>query len=509
MGITRQWLLSAILVIFITVPAFGDEIWVIVETDKAQYSTGESLVITGYIMERKMPVIAMSVYDPDGIILSANSVELEADDSFTKTVSLDSPFYDKSGVYIIDFYYGKNTEQITFEITSAQFPQEQEATTPEIIPEVIFLTTDKATYQNNEFITISGMVSAKGDPTILVGIYDPSDMPAGFYTPEINSDLEFSVSFLAKDGVNFKTGGIYSVKAHYGTSKYVTDFEFVDVPPSTNPISQQSDVQDEQDNDVVTQVPSTSIVNKPQIPLEKPSSKPAKTKIVDLKPSPGISDATDQPKQEEMDYNDLDNLTVEDVELGKILNEITLNCDANQYRDSIAYYDGMGPALMRLCNYDQAISYFDQSLIEDPNNVEIITNKGAALDKLGQSDVAIDHYDLALDIDPTYLPAMNNKANVLAEQGEFEEAIKIYNLVLEQDPSYAISQANLQKAKENLAAHMSSQQINLPDTESLTSVEKSVKTETAVLERAQTNMPPSNIIQQIGSIFASFFGFLK
>jgi hypothetical protein len=29
------------------------------------------------------------------------------------------------------------------------------------------------------------------------------------------------------------------------------------------------------------------------------------------------------------------------------------------------------------------------------------------------------------------------------------------------------------------------------------------------LEPAQTSMPASNIIQQIGSIFASFFGFIK
>jgi tetratricopeptide (TPR) repeat protein len=169
----------------------------------------------------------------------------------------------------------------------------------------------------------------------------------------------------------------------------------------------------------------------------------------------------------------------------------------------------MGPALMRLCNYDQAISYFDQSLIEDPNNVEIITNKGTALGKLGQSDLAIAHYDLALDIDPTYLPAMNNKANTLAEQGKLEDAIKIYNRILEQNPSYAISQDNFQKAKESLAIHISSQQINLPDAESSTLAEKPVKTETTVLEHAQTNMPPSNIIQQIGSIFASFFGFLN
>ena len=41
--------------------------------------------------------------------------------------------------------------------------------------------------------------------------YDPFGMPAGFYFGNVNSDLEFSTSFLVKDGVNFRADGTYFV----------------------------------------------------------------------------------------------------------------------------------------------------------------------------------------------------------------------------------------------------------------------------------------------------------
>ena len=47
---------------------------------------------------------------------------------------------------------------------------------------------------------------------MLIGIYDPFGLPAGFYFGTINSDLEFSTNFLVKSGVNFRTEGTYSIK---------------------------------------------------------------------------------------------------------------------------------------------------------------------------------------------------------------------------------------------------------------------------------------------------------
>lgn len=455
-----------------------------------------------------MPLIAMSVYDPDDIILSANSVELQEDNSFSKTISLDSPFYDKEGVYLIDFDYGKNTEQITFEILSSQI--EQGSPTPEIIPEVIFLTIDKESYQDNEFITITGVVSVIDDPTILVGIYDPNDMPTGFYTPVINSDLEFTVSFLAKRGINFKTLGDYTVKAHYGDSKYVINFAFVE-NTITNDVTFPNQIDENPVVDSAPKSPSTDIVDVPQPPIVKPSDSNSETIIVEQKPITQTEIIETKQEEKEATDNDFNNLTVEDIELGKILNDVKLGCDKSEYLDVLAYYDGMGPTLMRLCNYDQAISYFDQSLIEEPNNVEIITNKGSALAKTGNLDAAIANYDLALDIDADYLPALNNKANVLTEQGKTDEAIEIYSFILKEDSSYTTTQLNLQKIQEKLAEHLLAEQKSnsMKTDDTIVKIDEAVDTGIVISDTSQFDPPALSILEQIGSVFVGFFGFLK
>ncbi len=488
-------LLLAILVTFVAAPAFADDAWIVAVTDKTQYSTGEPMEVSGYVLDRKMPVVAMSVYDPDGIILSANSVELQEDDGFTKIVSLDSPFYDKSGIYVIDFDYGKDSEQLTFEIVGLEMP-EPEPPLPQIAPEVLLLSTDKNTYADNEFITISGMVSALGDPTILIGIYDSSGFPTGFYTPQIDSNLEFSVSFLVKNGINFKTPGTYSVKAHYGESKQTASFDFANSSPTqTTKINQA-------DNSKSKPAEPQIIV---QVPKPKQESKPVQ--IVDFKPQQNANPEPIPDKKETGRDQKLDNLSVEDKELGEMLNEITLNCDHSEYTDSIAYYDGMGPALMRLCSYEQAISYFDKSLIKKPNSVDVITNKATALGKLGQLDSAIGYYDAALKIDPSYFPALNNKANALAQLGKFEEAISIYNTILDEDPSHTISQTNLQKAEDGLVQYVKNQKPQ--DSVSTIQFADSDIKKDAKINHDPHAKKPLNVIEQIGNIFVNFFGFLS
>jgi len=66
-----------------------------VNFDKQSYGLGDSLTVSGNIIEIGMPVIAMSVYDPDGKILSANNLEISSEKTFSKIISLDSPFYEK------------------------------------------------------------------------------------------------------------------------------------------------------------------------------------------------------------------------------------------------------------------------------------------------------------------------------------------------------------------------------------------------------------------------------
>ena len=67
----------------------------------------------------------------------------------------------------------------------------------------------------------------------------------------------------------------------------------------------------------------------------------------------------------------------------------------------------MGPALLRLCKYDQAISFYDQTLSENPKNVEALNNKGSALTKMGHYEEAITFFDTVIDIDSKNFEALN------------------------------------------------------------------------------------------------------
>ena len=127
-----------------------------------------------------------------------------------------------------------------------------------------------------------------------------------------------------------------------------------------------------------------------------------------------------------------------------MLNQINLECDDSKYTDTISYYDGMGPALYRLCKYESSLKFFDESLSKDPLNVEILTNKGSAHGKLGNFNEAIINYDKAIQVDSYFLPALNNKANLLASKGNFDEAISLYTKALEKNPDYSTAQLNLE-----------------------------------------------------------------
>ena len=97
-------------------------------------------------------------------------------------------------------------------------------------PEIILLYTEEKQYTDKDVVKITGLVSAIDSPTALIGIYDPFGMPAGFYFGSIDSNFEFTTSFLVKDGVNFRVDGTYSVKAHYAESEATSFFDYYKVP---------------------------------------------------------------------------------------------------------------------------------------------------------------------------------------------------------------------------------------------------------------------------------------
>jgi tetratricopeptide (TPR) repeat protein len=155
--------------------------------------------------------------------------------------------------------------------------------------------------------------------------------------------------------------------------------------------------------------------------------------------------------------------------------------------------------------------FFNESLINNPNDVEILANKGSALGKLGYFSEAIVYYDQAINIDPNFLPAKNNKANALANLGNFDDAISLYHEILQKNPNYITARNNLQVAlsmtpqidrvvdrpAESYAQNTAFEEPHLPEN-------------TGSLGNEKEN--PSNFFDEIGHAFSSLgslFGFLN
>ena len=472
--------------------AYADTISV--EFDKEEYTIGDSLSVSGQISDFSMPVIAFSVFDPDGKILSANNLELDSKGNFSKIILLDLPFHEKTGEYKIKLDYGQISQNEFFVIIGDTV----ETPTPiEIIPEIVSLTTDKSIYTDQDTVTISGTVSSQVTPTVLIGIYDTFGTPAGFYFGQINSDLEFSTSFLVKSGVNFKIDGTYSIKAHYAEKEKIVFFDFFKIIPET--VEQETVEQETVEQETVEQE---------TVEQETVESQPMQENI-----EPELIEQSVEPKyiKSELDDTTFTNLSIEDIELGKILNQINLDCDPSIFVDMISYYDGMGPALYRLCNFDSSLNFFVDSLIQDPNDVKILVNAGSAIGKLGDFSKAIFYYDLALDADSSFLPAKNNKANTLANLGNLDDAILLYREILDENPNSATTQKNLKTA---LSLVENSQ--NKINTLVQTPIENIDSQESTLVEKnSQINnekQKPVDFFEQVNSVFSSFgtfFNFLN
>ena len=522
----------ALLLVFTTIlPVFSNAYatTISVEFDKEEYAFGDSLSVSGQISDFSMPVIAFSIFDPDGKILSANNLELDSEGNFSKIFSLDSPFYEKTGEYKIKLDYGQISQNEFFTITGDVF---ESVTSIESIPEIISLTTDKSIYTDQDIVVISGTVSSQISPTVLIGVYDTFGTPAGFYFGQINSDLEFSSSFLIKAGVNFKIDGTYSIKAHYAEKEKITIFDFFKIIPEIQPetveqetveqetveqetVEQETVEQETVEQETVEQETVEQETVEQETVEQETVEQETPSEIVELSPIPKIIEPKliDQPVEPkiielEIDNTIFTNLSVEDIELGKILNQINLDCDSSVFVDMISYYDGMGPALYRLCNFDSSLNFFTNSLNQDPNDVKILVNTGSAIGKLGDFSKAIFYYDLALDVDSTFLPAKNNKANALANLGNLDDAILLYRQILDENPNSVTTQKNLA-----IAYSLVEKSQNKINTSVVTPIENIDFQEPILVEKTSLinneKQKPMNFFEQINSVFSSFGNFFN
>ncbi|MCH8973110.1 MAG: tetratricopeptide repeat protein [Thaumarchaeota archaeon] len=360
----------------------------------------------------------------------------------------------------------------------------------ELNSEVITLESAKSVYTDNDVIYISGSVSSVDASSIIIGIHDPFGMPTGFYFGNIDSNNEFSISFLAKAGINFKIEGKYDATAYYSDSKKIVYFDFVE--SLDDEIFETETIEEFTPNETIED--NLIIIKQSQIKADIQDDVLQETKIK--------NDINDK-KNNAIAQVSTNNLSVGDTELGKLLNQIALSCEQNEYTDTISYYDGMGPALIRLCKYSEAIFYFDEDIKSAPNDVEILTNKGTALSKLGHFEEAILYYDSTLAIDSSYVPALNNKGNALSQLGKFEEAIDVYNLGMKLDSENKILKENFEKSMIKIPLQQ------YPEETSEDTDHQIDKNNNDNFKIKNNNSIP-NLFEKIGSIFSSIgsiFGF--
>ena len=59
-----------------------------------------------------------------------------------------------------------------------------------------------------------------------------------------------------------------------------------------------------------------------------------------------------------------------------------------------------GKKLLDAENYNDAVSFFDQALSQDPTHADLWNYKGIALRSLGRYDEALECYNKSLEIEP-------------------------------------------------------------------------------------------------------------
>lgn len=98
-----------------------------------------------------------------------------------------------------------------------------------------------------------------------------------------------------------------------------------------------------------------------------------------------------------------------------------------------------------------AISYYQNALQADPNNIEINFNLGKILQDLGERDQneeqinqAIEQYKIVLKLKEDHIPALNNLGYVyMVDQDKYNEAIALFNRAVKAEPNCVEAYCNL------------------------------------------------------------------
>ncbi|MCW6049624.1 tetratricopeptide repeat protein [Lyngbya sp. CCAP 1446/10] len=98
----------------------------------------------------------------------------------------------------------------------------------------------------------------------------------------------------------------------------------------------------------------------------------------------------------------------------------------------------------------EAISYFENALVLEPNSIEVATNLAVTLHQTGDLAEAATYYQRAIEIDPNCAQAQNNLGILLQDRGNIAEAVVCFQKAIALNPVYV-------KALNNLGATLQQQ----------------------------------------------------
>ena len=508
---------------------------ILISIDRMLYQPEESIIVSGEVTERKMPVIALRIFDPDGKILGAYSVELDENNQFSKTIMADVPFYEKPGIYQITAEYGKLTSETIFEIENDLFeieydiPIVEEHT--ELSPQILSFESDKKIYQDGDTITISGEVSSFTESPVTITIFDPSSLLSGIYLADVNPDLTFSTSFLAKYEVNFKVDGTYLITAQYGgpETKQSLAIEFVentyqpaviDETTSHAFLFSEPDLEqlatwyylDGSNNELASFF--NDLLKRDLI---KPNTDVAISKdllvewIEDDETSLGfmIEDLFEENISEETFVLFIEDSLNDYTKVSKQIPQHIVSSNIITYQKKIVNQEKsktVKPDVLedlankieadytnyRLDKKDEKVYFYSSVNCEKGTYEDVISHynsPGPAFAHLCKYNDAIYHYDKTLELNPNNIHALTNKGSALVSLGNYQEAISYYDRALEINPQYVVALNNKEKAS------VSSTLLPVSEEESQNSL---ISTEEIPLPKEQENKPNDMVAQFVG-----------
>lgn len=117
--------LPLLLVLIVMAPAFGQltNESIVVTTDKASYSEGETIVITGEVREFYSGTpVSVFVYTPNGELVSIAQIDVGADKKFSTEMTAGGALMTTLGTYSVTVQYGTESRsaETTFEFGGAE-----------------------------------------------------------------------------------------------------------------------------------------------------------------------------------------------------------------------------------------------------------------------------------------------------------------------------------------------------------------------------------------------------